>query len=172
MERLLLRKAKQGDADAFCRLMETQMQSMNKIARAYLENEEDVADAVQDTILSCYEKLCTLEQDRYFKTWLVRILINKCQDVLRRGKRVVCMEYLPETAAEDNGYSQMEWKHLLAGLDEKYRTILLLYYLEGFNTKEISVLLEMNESTVKSRLQRGREQLKMRNHLPGKEVRL
>ena len=53
----LIRKAKKGDKDAFCRLMDENVQSMYKIAAAYLKNDEDVADAIQDTILSCYENL-------------------------------------------------------------------------------------------------------------------
>ena len=53
----------------------------------------------------------------------------------------------------------MEWYQILSPLDEKYRTILLLYYLEGFTVKEISAILEMKEGTVKSRLKRGREKI-------------
>ena len=57
MNEVLIRKAKKGDKDAFCRLMDENVQSMYKIAAAYLKNDEDVADAIQDTILSCYENL-------------------------------------------------------------------------------------------------------------------
>lgn len=77
MNEVLIRKAKKGDKDAFCRLMDENVQSMYKIAAAYLKNDEDVADAIQDTILSCYENLKSLKQNRYFKTWMIRILINK-----------------------------------------------------------------------------------------------
>ena len=84
MTELLIRKAKKGDADAFCRLMELETQNMYKIARAYLKNDEDAADAISDTILTCFEKLHTLQNNRYFKTWLIRILINKCKDIINR----------------------------------------------------------------------------------------
>ena len=57
MNEILIRKAKKGDKDAFCRLMDEQMQSMYKIAISYVKNDEDAADAIQDTILSCYENL-------------------------------------------------------------------------------------------------------------------
>ena len=77
MNEVLIRKAKKGDKDAFCRLMDENVQSMYKIAAAYLKNDEDAADAIQDTILSCYENLRSLRKNRYFKTWLIRILINK-----------------------------------------------------------------------------------------------
>ena len=55
MNEILIRKAKKGDKDAFCRLIDENVQSMYKVAAAYLKNDEDVADAIQDTILSCYE---------------------------------------------------------------------------------------------------------------------
>lgn len=141
MNEILIRKAKKGDKDAFCRLMDEQMQSMYKIAISYVKNDEDAADAIQDTILSCYENLKSLKYNRYFKTWMIRILINKCKDILQRKNRMICTDEMPEP------------------LDEKYRMIVLLYYMEGFNTREISEILDMKESTVKSRLQRGRKQI-------------
>ena len=67
----LIRRAKKDDKDAFCRLMDEHLQCMYKMASAYLKNDEDVADAIQDTILSCYENLKSLKQNRYFKTWML-----------------------------------------------------------------------------------------------------
>lgn len=155
----LIRKAKKGDSDAFCRLIDLQMQSMYKVARAYLHNDEDIADAIQDTILSCYEKLATLKENRYFKTWLTRILINKCKDMLYAKKQLTYTDTLPDVAVYEEDFEAAEWNQMLLPLDEKYRTILLLYYMEGFNTREISEILSMKENTVKSRLQRGRHQI-------------
>ena len=88
MNEFLIRKAKKGDKDAFCRLMDEQVQCMYKVAFSYLKNDEDAADAIQDTILSCYENLKSLKQNKYFKTWMIRILINKCKDILQRKKQV------------------------------------------------------------------------------------
>lgn len=155
----LLRRAKKGDNDAFCRLMDMHLQSMYKVARSYLNQDEDVADAIQDTILSCYEKLLTLEHNRYFKTWLIRILINKCKDILQRKRLLTYTDSLPDTPIYQEDFEAAEWNQLLAPLDEKYRTILLLYYMEDFNTREISEILNMKESSVKTRLRRGREKI-------------
>lgn len=57
-------------------LIEQNTKSMYKVAKAILKNDEDVADALQDTILTCWEKIGTLEKNEFFKTWLIRILIN------------------------------------------------------------------------------------------------
>lgn len=172
MKYLLVKKAKCGDTDAFCKLIDAEMQSLYKIASAYLSSEDDIADAVQETILTCFEKLHTLKKDQYFKTWMIRILINNCKDMIQKGKRVVYMDHLPEMKFEESGYSKSEWVYLLTTLDEKYRTILLLYYLEGFNIKEISTILDMNENTVKSHLKRGREKIAKQQNLLGREVSL
>ncbi len=145
MTELLIRKAKKGDKDAFCRLMDLQMQSMYKVARAYLKNDEDAADAIQETILSCFQKIETLEQNRYFKTWLIRILINKCKDILQAKSLMMYTDSLPETPIYEEDFEMVEWNQVLAPLDEKYRTILLLYYMEGFNTREIGEILNMKE---------------------------
>ena len=79
----LVGKAAQGDVGAFLELMDRNSLAMYKVARAILNNDEDAADAIQDTVLSCFEKLHTLEKPEYFKTWMTRILINKCNGILR-----------------------------------------------------------------------------------------
>lgn len=158
MENLIL-EAKSGDSDAFTRLMQSQLQNMYKAARAILSNDEDVADAVSDTILTCWEKLWQLKNPSYFRTWMTRILINKCKDVIRKQSGFSLVEELPEQPVYDTKYENVEWKDALNSLDEKHRLVMVLYYVEGFNTAEISEMLDMTESTVRSRLSRGREKL-------------
>lgn len=153
---ILIKKARGKDPDAFAALMEMNMQMMYKIGKSYLRRDEDVADAIQDTILACYEKIDTLKKNKYFKTWLVRILINKCQDYIRRNKQMSIIEIKAEEGVWLEDYNNLEWDQMLKCLEEKYRIILLLYYLEGFNTREIAQILDMNEKTVQTRLSRGR----------------
>lgn len=159
MERNLVKRAKQGDQDAFMKLMNVQMQTLYKLSWSYLKNEEDVADIIQDTILTCYEKLPTLRDDRQFRSWMMKILINNCKNILKKEKRIIHMETLPEETFVEQEYSNKEWNEMLSSLDEKYRVVLMLYYLENFNTREIGQILDMNENTVRIRLKRGREKL-------------
>lgn len=147
-----------GDKDAFTQLMEMNMQSMYKTAWVYLKNDADIADAIQDTILACYEKLDTLRNEKYFKTWMTRILINKCNDILR-SRVTEDIEMVSEEGKLDTKFDQVEWKFLLSSLDEKYSVILLLYYLDGLSVKEIAGVLELKENTVLTRLRRGRHLL-------------
>ncbi len=161
MERLVKKAQRENDAESFIQLMELNRQSMLKVARSYLTSEQDVADAMQDTILTCYEKLHTLQQPQYFKTWLIRIVINRCKDILRQNHREELPGELEAQAVTDESFADVEFRELLQQIDEKYRTILVLYYVEGFNTKEIAGLLDMNEHTVKSRLVRARKKFAM-----------
>ena len=153
---ILVRQAKKHDKDAFSQLMKLHTPSMYKIAKAILKNDEDTADAIQETALTCWEKIGTLKKDKYFKTWLIRILINHCNQIYRQRSRMISEVVLPEAGSAEDSYSAVEWKEFLQCLDEKYRTVTILYYVEGFKIREIAELLELNEHTVKTRLVRAR----------------
>ena len=72
----LVKRAKKGDKEAFILLMDHHRQMLYNTALLVLHREDDALDAIQDTILACWENLPSLQKDRYFKTWLVRILLN------------------------------------------------------------------------------------------------
>lgn len=155
----LIDEAKNKDPDAFDRLMQTQLQKLYRIAVAMLENEEDAADAIQETVLKCWQKLGQVRNNDYFETWLVRILINQCKDILRGRKKVVYVEKIPEIAHEDD-YFTNEWKEILSSLNEKCRVVMELYYVDGFSTKEIAEMLHITDMNVRSRMARGRKELR------------
>lgn len=155
----LIQRAKDKDADAFTELMQRQMQSMYKTAYAMVGNDEDVADVIQETILTCYEKIGQLKTESYFHTWMIRILINKCNDLLRKRKRVQLTEETMEIPVMERAYENAEWKEVLMALDKKYRVAVLLYYIEGLSTVDIGKILGLSESAVRSRLSRARKKL-------------
>lgn len=156
----LVRKAKRRDSSAFAELVRLCTQSMYRVAWTYLGNDEDAADAISETVLVCYEKIETLKKDAYFKTWMIRILINQCKDILKHRSRIQSKAEMQESAFEDSGYIDCEWKEVLSCLDEKYRIILLLYYTREMDTREIAELLDISRNTVITRLARGRKLLK------------
>ncbi|XCP84767.1 RNA polymerase sigma factor [Roseburia hominis] len=154
----LVKRAQKGDKEAFIQLMERNKESMYRIARSFLRNEQDIADALQDTILSAYEHIGELEKTSYFKTWLIRILMNKCKSILRTQKCVSPVAEVPERA--EAFQSDLEFWEMLHALPGDSRMIFLLYYGECLTTREISQILEINENTVRGRLRRGRSILK------------
>lgn len=154
-------KKQRNKARTFIQLVESNKQSMYKIARSYLSNDEDIADAIQDAIESCWRNLDQLDKPAYFRTWMTRILIHKCIDIIRKNRREHPVSDFPEYGAEHKDLDNYEFSELMKSLDEKYRTILLLYYGEGFKISEIAQLLDMEENTVKTRLSRGRQKFRM-----------
>lgn len=157
----LIQKAINGDAEAFLELMERNSLAMYKVATGILKNDDYVADAIQDTILTCFEKLHTLQKPEYFKTWLIRILINECRQILAHYRKMEFPGTEREIPRQDMSIAEFEFKEMLGMTDEKYREVLVLYYVEGFKISEISALLGINENTVKTRLTRAREQIKI-----------
>lgn len=159
--RTLVKQAQHGNPESFIRLIEENRQAMQRVAFGFFQNEEDVADAIQDTILDAWESIGSLKKADYFKTWLIRILINNCNKIFNHNKKNCSAESLPETGENEPGNSNVEFMELLLALPSESRLIFQLYYGEQYTTREIGAILHMNESTVKSRLHRGKEQLKM-----------
>lgn len=156
---ILVHKARKHDKEAFTELMENNGKSMYRVAKAILKNDDDVADAMQETALTCWEKIDTLKNDAFFKTWVIRILINKCNVIFRQRKSYASNANLPETAIWEEDYNNVEWRELLKYLDEKYRTVIILYYVEGFKVREIAKILELSESAIKGRMATARQKM-------------
>ncbi len=156
----LVRKAKKHDKEAFQSLMLQYGPDLYKVAKAILKNDDDVSDAMQETALTCWEKIDTLKKDKYFKTWLTRILINHCNAICRQRRKTISQDEAGEAWYQENEFLSLEWREFLDCLDEKYRAIVLLYYVQGFTTREIAGILDTNESTVRSRMQTARGKLR------------
>lgn len=138
-------------------------QTLYRVARAMLRQEADQKDAVQETVAKAWAKLGSLRDERYFATWLTRILINECTNITRRRKRIVLMRDWQEDAltahaefAEPTGIDEA-----LDALPEKLRLPMVLHYMEGFSLSEIRELLHLPLGTVKSRLHDARITLKL-----------
>ena len=100
-----------------------------------------------------------LKKPEYFKTWMIRILINECNKILRHYRSIHVQDNMPDVPGQDMSLAEFEFKEMLNLVDEKYRIVLILYYVEGFKISDIAAILELNENTVKSRLTRARQQL-------------
>ena len=157
----LVKKAQQGDADAFIELMERNKMTLQRVAYGYFRGEEDVADAIQDTILDAFEHIRELKKPEYFRTWLVRILMNNCNRLYNQNKKHCKISELSQETVAASGTGDVEFHEMLRSLPEESRLIFQLYYGEQFTTNEIGQMLRMKESTVKSRLHRGKEKLRV-----------
>jgi RNA polymerase sigma factor (sigma-70 family) len=156
----LVKKAKKGDGEAFVSLVKQYEDVLYRTASRLLNNDEDVADAMQDTIISAYEKLHTLKNDEYFNTWICKILINKCNSLLNKSKNVSVIDENLLIQKRDDEFQKIELEDALNSLNEVYKLALILYYIVGLNVKEISEFLKEPEGTIKSRLSRAKSILR------------
>lgn len=159
MERLV-RKAQRGDKNAFMTLIEQNQLALYRAAKAILHREEDVEDAVQEAICKAFYKLSDLRQPKYFKTWLTRILINCCYDLLRQQKGLVPLEILPEEGVSEERETSLDVQQVLRDLGENDRLVLTLYYLNDISVKDIAGMLAISEGAVKQRLSHGRKKFR------------
>jgi RNA polymerase sigma-70 factor (ECF subfamily) len=104
-------------------------------AKTFLMNDQDCADAIQETIVKAFSKIETLKNDKYAKTWLIRILINECYTLLRKSSKIVSLEEISEIteieADRETNYSDLY--KAVNSLKEELRVPVVLYYIEDFH---------------------------------------
>jgi len=128
-------------------------------------NSEEALDLTQEVFLKIYKNLRKFRGESSLKTWIMKIATNHANSFFSRSKFRKLLsfnksiEYLQDTKNENNGL-KLEVENALLKLRKKEREIIVLYYMEGFSYKEISTLLGIPIGTVKSRLNRAKENLK------------
>lgn len=162
----LVEQAKNGNEQAFSSLIEENKLKMYKVAKSILKNEDDVCDAIQNALMSAYTNLSKLQNNQYFSTWIIRILINKCYDIAKdnqkRNNNVIDItEYNTDEGVRsyDTYNSDSIIENVLNQIDEELKTVTVLYYYNDYSVSEISRIIDIPEGTVKSRLSRARSKI-------------
>ena len=164
----LVKKAMNGDKDSFSELINSLKMDLYKIAKVRLKDEDDVLDAIQETIISSYKSIKKLNNPDNFKKWIIKILINKCNNMyLQKNNKIVSLENFTDVSEywNDKELLNLEIEDILKYLTDEEKMIITLYYLEDYKIKEIAWLLDMNENTVKTKMSRAKNKLK--NKLEG-----
>ena len=165
MEKNLIKKAQKGDKEAFEQLIKKYKDDLYRIARARLgDKEDDICDALQETILSAYLTIDNLKKISSFKAWLIKILINKCNDIFRKNnlhgnislEANKCENYIYILEDID---SKLEIDNIMKRLTIEERTIMMLYYVDGYNSKEIAKMTDSNASTVRTKILRAKKKI-------------
>ena len=135
-----------------------------RICFLILKNEQDVGDVIQETFIQYMKKHPNFESEEKKKAWLIKVSQNKCKDFLRFHKR---HSYIPLDEVEDilMGTSDVESSDKVQleeiwELDYKLKSVVILYYIEGYSIKETAQMLAISESACKKRLERARNKLK------------
>ena len=130
-----------------------------RVALTMLKNKDDAEDIFQEVFMKICTENMSFMNEEHEKAWLIRVTKNKCLDFLKRScnkNREELDENLVKEESNNNQYVVEE----VMKLPEKYRIIIYLFYFEGYKITEISQILEINESTIKSQLVKARDLLK------------
>jgi RNA polymerase sigma-70 factor, ECF subfamily len=176
-DRELVRRAQREDKEAFEELVRRHQHRVFAVAGGILRRREDVEDIAQQVFVKAYFSLKRFDQRAAFSTWLYKITVNECWDLLRKKKvrplvyesdlseeqaRLVIASGEKENPGPDVSQrieARERVERLLEGLDERDRLMLILKEVEGFSIDEIAEVLSLNGNTVKVRLFRARRRV-------------
>lgn len=185
MDELVKQRIKQvlkGDQDAFGEIVEIYKDRIFSLCFRMLGNRHEAEDIAQEAFVRAYMNIESFQINRKFSTWLYRIATNLCIDRIRKKKpdyfldaeisgtegltlysQLPADERSPEDEVETLELQETIQREILQ-LPEKYRSIILLRYMDDLSLNEIAEMLEMPLGTVKTRVHRGREALRKRLH--------
>ncbi len=150
-------------------VMEEHGESLKRFIFTYVKNRAQTDDIFQDVLFTVYRRVHTFRQQSSFKTWLYRITANRCRDYLRSPltRLFIWKDQVTEKVNEETPEQSLimnerknETIKAIMNLPVKYREVLILQYYQEFSIQEISNLLKVNLSTVKTRIMRAKERLK------------
>ncbi|MGA4721502.1 sigma-70 family RNA polymerase sigma factor [Fictibacillus nanhaiensis] len=146
----LVKKAIKGNDEAFLQLIQTYKVDLYKTALSFLRNEEEALEAMQEVTYRAYKNIKKLKNEIFFKTWLIRIMINYCNDQLKHKKRVVMNDEMLNSLGVSENHTQLELKDAMLDLDDRSREILTLKYFNDVKIKDIATIMQCPEGTVKT----------------------
>ncbi|WP_224484544.1 RNA polymerase sigma factor [Robertkochia aurantiaca] len=164
----LIEKCKDNDRRAQMQLYDQYCDGMFCVAMRFMENADDAKDATQEAFIKAFQKIHQYRAEVTFGAWLKRIVINKCIDHLKSRKQYLISldEGYLQVADETDDWnvesdiSLEEVKQAIADLPEKYRYVVMLYLIEGYDHDEISEILNITNVSSRTQLMRGRMKLK------------
>lgn len=163
---LLIEQCKKGNQKAQLQIYNLYCEAMFFVACRYLKNEEEAKDTMQEGFLKAFLKIDGTAKDTNFGAWLKRIIINQCIDVLKKKKlETTPLEELSIEFVDDDDWSfdaditKEEVVEAIERLPEKYRLVINLYLIEGYDHSEISDILQVPVKTSRTHLRRGKLQL-------------
>lgn len=156
----LIRKAVQGDSEAFEQLLVEHTDRLYRTAYLYVRNREDALDVVQETAYKAFSSISKLRNEQYFLTWITKILINCAYDVQRKRRNEISSENEVASLSGVKNEEKLDLAAAIGKLPAKHQTSIIFFYYYGMSLKEISTSLKVPENTIKTYLSRGKKQLR------------
>ena len=148
------------DRDEFARRTEAIRARLYRTAYLYLGSEADALEAVDEAVYQALRALKKLREPAFFETWLTRIVLNECHRELRRRRRLVGEESLPEGAGPD-AYDALPLKEAIRRLPEELRAVIILRFFTGYTQAETAAALDIPQGTAATRQRRALELLRL-----------
>ena len=161
----LIRKARQGDLDAFNAIVKNYKHYVYRTAFGILNNPSDAEDAAQETFIKAYQSLSKLRDERSFPAWLARIAMHTSSDWIKANRRhqEVAIEQSHHLASHDAhqlAQTQLDIQDALNQLSEEQRVVIVLRMVHGMDYEEMAKNLDIPIGTVRSRLHHARLRLR------------
>lgn len=164
----LIQLSKNGDKEAFTELIITIEHDLYRIAQTRLNDNYDINDAIQNTMIKAYKYINKLKDNTKFKSWIIKILINECNQIYKLKKKKTDLfnklKDNPISNKEENTFnkinSKIDFELILNNLNYKEKIIITLFYNNEYSCGEISNVLGIKRNTVKSILKRAKEKIK------------
>lgn len=142
-------------------IMRRQINPVLRLACSYLQNRTEAEDAAQEVFLRLFRSDTDFENEIAERAWLLKVTANVCKNILRSPRiKKRCEFDVSSLLTDDTTKDEHIVFEAVMQLPEKYRIPIHLFYCEDYSVKEISKLTGINESTIRTRLQRGRNIIK------------
>ncbi|HOA97981.1 RNA polymerase sigma factor [Acetivibrio saccincola] len=161
-EEIMVEAAKKGDKKAFEAIVKKYHNVLYYTALGIVGSGWEALDICQETFIKAFNSINSLKDKSKFRSWINRILVNKCNDYFRKNKNEVCVDFIEETGGfiEEGSEESIDLLRALSSLKENSRVVLTLRYFQDLSLKEIAAILDIPEGTVKSRLSNGLEEMR------------
>ncbi|WP_228547480.1 sigma-70 family RNA polymerase sigma factor [Filobacillus milosensis] len=150
----------QNDDDTFLEFMKLYRLDLYKTALAFLKNKDEALEAIQEVTYRAYKKRKQLKQPEYLKTWLIRIMINYCQDILKKQKRMHPFINQEQQLTTNDNFHQLWLSDAISKLNSNEQELIYLKYFHGYTYEELSHHLKIPEGTLKTRIHFALKKLK------------
>jgi RNA polymerase sigma-70 factor, ECF subfamily len=159
-EFILIKKAIAGDSNAFEQLLIEHSDRLYRTAYLYVRNREDALDVVQETAYKAFSSIIQLRNEKYFITWITKILIHCAYDVQKKRRNEVAPRNEVASFFRDKNEEKLDLAVAIEKLPAKHQTSIILFYYYDMSLQDIAKTLDAPENTIKTHLNRGKKQLR------------
>ena len=163
-EIVLVKRPIKGDRQAFESLIDIYSDRLYREAYLRCKHEDDAKEIIQETVYKAYRNICTLKEAIYFKTWISRILINVSNDYLSKMGMIDLQHderaYAKEVIVEDKIEMKIDLYNAIDELEDKYKDVIILRYIEDLKIEEVSKILDRPINTIKTHLRKAISDMK------------